>query len=171
MSPKPRKPANNPANPNPEVREGTVERVQPSKKGQGNGSLVATKFQGPLPPPSLLQDYDNVVPGLAAQIVEWTTSQTAHRQQIEERAIGIDEKLSTWYIVEVILGQLLGFIIAILVLAAAVYLAMQGKEVAAGILGTVGFSSMVIAFITGRRKRTASEGEPAKQEKPDKQKK
>lgn len=169
MSPKPRKQGNSPSKPQSEVREGVVERDAPSK-GNGNGaSIVATSFKGPLPAPSLLKDYDSVVPGLAAQIVEWTTTQTTHRQEMETRSIGIDEKLSTWYIVETILGQVLGFIVALFVLFAAIYLAMHDKQVAASALGTVGFGSMVIAFITGRKKRTnADAAEKSAKEKPKK---
>jgi uncharacterized membrane protein len=162
MQPKRKKPTASAVNTHPDVREGLVER---ESKPAGNGkNIVATSFQGPLPPPSLLRDYDDVVPGLAAKIVEWTTSQTAHRQKMEERAIGIDEKLSTWYIAEIMIGLLLGFLIAVSVILAVIYLAMNGKEIAAGALGTIGFGSMVAAFITGRRKRVAGE-ESSKQEK------
>ncbi len=121
-------------------------------------SMVTTAFQGPLPPPSLLKEYDTIVPGLAEEIVHWTTSQTAHRQGIEHRAMAIDEKLSTWYIVEVLLGQLFALIIALTVIGAVVFLALKGFEIAAGALGTVGLGGIVAAFITGRRKRTSGEG-------------
>jgi hypothetical protein len=83
---------------------------------------------------------------------------------MEARSIRIDEKLSTWYVVEIILGLFLGFLIAVSVILAVIYLALNGKEIAAGALGTIGFGSMVAAFITGRRKRAASEGD-GKQDK------
>jgi uncharacterized membrane protein len=123
--------------------------------------MVTTAFQGPLPPPSLLQEYDSIVPGLAQEIVHWTTSQTAHRQGIEHRAMAIDEKMSTWYVVEVLVGQLFALIIAMTVIAAVVYLSLKGHEIAAGALGTVGFGGIIAAFITGRRKRTSSETKEA----------
>lgn len=135
-----------------EPREGVVQR---ERKQTG---MVTTAFQGPLPPPALLEEYDSIVPGLAKEIVHWTTSQTAHRQGIEDRAMRIDEKLSTWYVVEVLLGQLFALLIAITVIASVVYLAMEGREIAAGALGTVGFGGIIAAFITGRRKRSSSEG-------------
>jgi hypothetical protein len=141
MQPKRKKPTASAVNTHPDVREGLVER---ESKPAGNGkNIVATSFQGPLPPPSLLRDYDDVVPGLAAKI---------------------DEKLSTWYVAEIMIGLLLGFLIAVSVILAVIYLAMNGKEIAAGALGTIGFGSMVAAFITGRRKRVAGE-ESSKQEK------
>lgn len=152
MSQKPKSVMANKPDPRQEPRSGVLER---EKKKQT--SVVATAFQGPLPPPSLLLEYDAVVPGLAQEIVQWTTSQTAHRQGIEHRAMAIDEKMSTWYVVEVLLGQLFALIIALTVIAAVVFLALKGAEIAAGALGTVGFGGIIAAFITGRRKRTSSE--------------
>ena len=151
-----------PKNPDPrlEPRAGVVERERK------HGSMVTTAFQGPLPPPSLLQEYDSVVPGLAQEIVHWTTSQTAHRQGIENRAMAIDEKMSTWYVVEVLLGQLFALIIGLTVIAAVVYLSLEGHEIAAGALGTVGFGGIIAAFITGRRKRTSSENKEKPNETP-----
>lgn len=148
-----------------EPRAGVVERERKQT------SMVTTAFQGPLPPPALLEEYDAVVPGLAKEIVHWTTSQTAHRQGIEDRAMRIDEKLSTWYVVEILLGQLFGLIIAIAVIAAVVYLALEDHEIAAGALGTVGFGSIIAAFITGRRKRGSSEGKEGGSSQPAPKKK
>ena len=153
VSQKPKNVAPNRSEPRLEPRTGTIDR---ERKQTG---MVTTAFQGPLPPPSLLREYDSVVPGLAAEIVQWTTSQTAHRQGIESRSIGIDEKLSTWYIVEILLGQLFALLISLSVIASVVYLALQGHELAASAIGTVGFGGIIAAFITGRRKRTPSEGD------------
>ncbi|MEZ7174635.1 hypothetical protein QVM52_04460 [Pseudomonas mosselii] len=75
--------------------------------------------------------------------------------------MAIDEKLSTWYIVEVLLGQLFALIIALTVIGSVVFLALKGFEVAAGVLGTVGLGGIVAAFITGRRKRSPSEAKEA----------
>jgi uncharacterized membrane protein len=147
----------NPSNTAHPIREGKVEKQAP-----GNGSrMVTTAFSGPLPSPDLLQHYEDIVPGLAADIVGWTTTQTAHRQQIENRAIGIDEKLSTWHIVERLIGQLFAFIIAISVLGTVIYLAMNGKETAAAAVGVIGFGGIISAFIYGRRQET-----PPPEEKP-----
>lgn len=125
-----------------------VERIP-----QENGSkLVASAFQGPLPPPAILEDYDRIQPGLAAEIVRWATDETAHRHAMEKKAISIDEKLAGSHVREVFLGQLFGFLIAMSFLAAAVYLAVIGKEIAASALGTLGIGSIVAAFLVGRNR-------------------
>ena len=104
MSQKPKNVAPNKSEARVEPRTGTIDRERKQT------AMVTTAFQGPLPPPSLLREYDSVVPGLAQEIVQWTTSQTAHRQGIESRSIAIDEKLSTWYIVEILMGQLFALV-------------------------------------------------------------
>ena len=166
VSQKPRNVAPSKSDPQQEARAGVVERERKQQSG-----LVTTAFQGPLPPPSLLEEYDSIVPGLAKEIVHWTTSQTAHRQGIEDRAMAIDEKLSTWYVVEVLAGQVFALIIALTVIAAVVYLSLEGHEIAAGALGTVGFGGIIVAFLTGRRKRTSSEGKEAANSSPPTKKK
>jgi len=39
-------------------------------------------YQGPIPPPSLLQEYDAVVPGSAERILAMAERQSAHRDKI-----------------------------------------------------------------------------------------
>lgn len=142
---------------------GAVERVAAEKEEKR--MIMSSSFQGPLPPPNLLANYDDVVPGLASKIANWTTDQTDHRQSMESRAMAIDEKLSTWFIVETLLGQLFAFCIAIGVLGCSVYLALHDRDGVAIALGTIGFGSMVAAFLTGKRSRTASESSLQKQKK------
>jgi uncharacterized membrane protein len=43
--------------------------------------FAAQTFSGPLPPPESLQEYDNVVPGLAREIVDQWKDETAHRHK------------------------------------------------------------------------------------------
>ncbi len=76
--------------------------------------------------------------------------------------MAIDEKMSTWYVVEILMGQFFALIIALSVIFAVVYLALNGHEIAASALGTVGFGGIIAAFITGRRKRTPTEDEEPK---------
>ena len=42
---------------------------------------VRHEFSGPLPPPDLLAQYDQVMPGLAQKIVSQFESETNHRHQ------------------------------------------------------------------------------------------
>lgn len=52
----------------------------------------AQSYGGPIPPPSMLAGYDDVVPGLSAEIVAEWKSQKAHRQNLENLTTSGDEK-------------------------------------------------------------------------------
>ena len=52
--------------------------------------VEASSFQGPLPPPQILNHYDQIVPGSAERIISLWESQVRHRQELEKKAIGSD---------------------------------------------------------------------------------
>jgi len=55
---------------------------------------IAEVFSGPLPPPSVLSQYNQVVPGAAERIIAMAESQSEHRQQLENKVIESDIKNS-----------------------------------------------------------------------------
>lgn len=46
-------------------------------------------IRSPLLPPRILQDYNDVVPGLAEKLIEWTESESSHRRKMEQRAFEV----------------------------------------------------------------------------------
>ena len=104
----------------------------------------------------MLAQYDELQPGLAGRIVDWAISETDHRHQQEKKAAEIEDRLSKAYVRETHIGQACGFIIAMLVIAAVVYLALEDKQIAASTLGAVGFGGIIFAFISGRRNQDQS---------------
>ena len=73
-------------------------------------------FAGPLPPPALLQEYDQVVPGLAERIVVMAESEGDHRRRTEGRLVRLSEA-----------GLLSGFLLAMLSIVGGLYLLWNGK--------------------------------------------
>lgn len=132
--------------------DSNVERIPPQQHAQ----IIASSFQGPLPPPAILEDYDRIHPGLASEIVAWARDETKHRHAMEQKAISIDEKLAKSHVREILLGQIFGFIIAMAFLGGAIFLALRGYEIAAAALGSLGIGSIVVAFIAGRKAPAAS---------------
>lgn len=49
------------------------------RHAEGHRLVAASSFRGPLPDPQTLREYDNVLPGLAREIVDQWKSETAHR--------------------------------------------------------------------------------------------
>ena len=119
--------------------------------------LVAEQitFQGPLPPPVVLAEYEKLHPGLASKIVALAETQSAHRQEMEKasaKAI-IDDTVASRR--ERRLGQIIGGIVVVLAILGGVALGVWGNSAwanapAATITG-IPLVGVVIALITGKR--------------------
>lgn len=62
-------------------------------------------FTGPLPPPEVLEKYNQAVPGLAERIIKMAEQQATHRQQLELTVVESNAFVQK-------LGPFLGFVVA-----------------------------------------------------------
>lgn len=113
---------------------------------------VSQSFSGPLPPPDVLRQFDEVVPGAAERIIKMAEEQSAHRKELERKVINSDISRSKW-------GQVLGFIIAIAGLVVSAVVAIYGNAFAGGIIGVGTLASLVSVFMYGSRTRSRERGE------------
>lgn len=110
---------------------------------------------GPLPGPALLGQYEQVIPGLAQQIVDMAVREQRHRHEIERREVRQPYQLA-------INGQYLGFGVTILVLVVAVVFTALGFPAIAATLVGLDLVALVGLFIYGRRVQpTYADGEDA----------
>jgi uncharacterized membrane protein len=107
---------------------------------------VAEKFSGPLPPPKILQQYDQIAPGSAERIISMAESQSKHRQEIERIVITSDTKNAR-------LGLHYGLIIGLAAVVGGVLCIMNGYEVSGSIVGGTGLTGLVGVFVYGSRQR------------------
>lgn len=104
----------------------------------------AEGFSGPLPPPGMLLKYNEAFPGCAERIVGMAERQSSHRQDIERKVIYSN-------VISERLGQILGFILAIVVVLAGVYLTMHDKPTQGIVAIMSPLIGLVTAFIYGKR--------------------
>ena len=107
-------------------------------------SFEIAHYSGPIPPPNLLQAYENIVPGLADRIMKLTENQSNHRIQIESIVIPNREKQSTR-------GQIFAITIGLFGLACATFLIYTDHDTAGTIIGGTTLVSLVSAFLFGSR--------------------
>lgn len=108
------------------------------------GAVVeAALFQGPLPPPALFKEYDQVVPGAAERILALAENNQSHRTSWE--TIALTEQAN-----EVRRGQYMGFALAFGMLIGAVFCAHIGQPWVAGALVASSMAGVVTAFLRGR---------------------
>lgn len=115
----------------------------PKKKQKSDMVLMRTRFSGPLPLPSHLDQYNHIVPGAGERILKMAENQSQHRQECEKREIKDNSRNS-------LLGLLFGFSICLLVIGSGVYLIVVGKTTE-GLIGLlVPMATLVTAFIWGK---------------------
>ena len=115
---------------------------------------VVQHFEGPLPPPEVLEHYDRTLPGLAERIAvmaeqrhEMARSQATHRRELEK--VVVQAKIGNER-----LGQIFAFILGSGTIGAGVLLAWNGKETA-GISAIVSaLATLLTVFFVGRRKQS-----------------
>ena len=103
----------------------------------------AASFSGPIPPPEMLRQYDEIQPGLAERIISMAEQQSAHRRILEKRVVSSNE-------LRALIGQVMAFVIALFGIGSGVYLAMHDKptEGLTAILGTL--VGIVGVFVYGK---------------------
>ena len=141
---RPKKERQNPEN-QPATRQ--ADFVAPEQKSS-QAIVMSESWSGPFPPPSVIEKYEDMVPGAADRILKMTENQTAHRIQIEQMVIRGDSIRS--YI-----GLIFGFILSMTVISGGIYLVANGHDWAGGVLIGLDLIGLAGVFVYGSRSRRA----------------
>lgn len=106
-------------------------------------SEVRTMYSGPLPRPEDLERYERIHPGLADRIMTMAEQQQKHRHECESEIIHKNLGIS-------VKGQFIGAFIALVCIAAAVYLSISGHDTVAGIIGGATLIGAIIVFVLNK---------------------
>jgi uncharacterized membrane protein len=99
-------------------------------------------YQGPVPPPAILRELDELVPGCAATILGDAHDQTQHRIRTETRIVGHDIARS-WA------GLGAGVLVALSALGVALYLASTGHPDQATAVSQWDVVGLASVFVVG----------------------
>lgn len=121
---------------------------------------VIQEFSGPIPPPSIIRGYEEILPGTADRIISMAERQAAHRQEMEKQMVRAESR-------DGLLGVLFAFVIVMTCLVAAVFIVWlvpsSASAIAGSLLGITGVGSVIATFIKGTRSNHSS-GENETQE-------
>ena len=138
--------ADNPAAPTHQPAGLNVGSEQPAQRQQTQVSVRAQSFQafeGPVPPPAMLAEYERIFPGCAERLVAMAESQLSHRQSLESTVVRGNVAAEKR-------GQWMAFVLALLVIASGVILVASGKNVE-GLIAIIGtLVSLAGVFVYGR---------------------
>ena len=127
-----------------EVKQ-VLDKINPEERNIIQGAFVAMEqrmFSGPLPSPEAFKAYGEAMQDAPQRILNMAEKQSEHRMIMERKLLN---RATT----ESVLGQIIGFLIAILFLGAAVWLGMNDHDVLAGTI-VAAISSLIIVFVLKR---------------------
>jgi uncharacterized membrane protein len=116
---------------------------------------VTMQFQGPMPPPGVLAEYDSVMPGLADGIYQMALAEQKHRHYCEKELVDSQKQVLPR-------GQHYGLIFALTGIVAGTVCALAGHDwVAGGIFTFLGGGGITV-FVLGREKPSSAPPQPDK---------
>jgi uncharacterized membrane protein len=115
------------------------------RAGQGQLAVSHTTTDAPLLPVEQIERLQKILPHRVEWVFEQTQIESEHRRQEVRR-------VNTLIFVERISGLLFALLVAVLGLGIAAYLAVQGKEFTASVIGGATLVGLVAAFIGGKQK-------------------
>ena len=111
--------------------------------------VIEQKFSGPIPPPSIIAGYEDVVPGAADRIIRMAEQQSSHRQLMEAmemKAAVRDSLLGVIFAFSLGIGCLAACVITVIMVPAA------AGAFCGSVLGVTGIGAIVTAFLKNTRR-------------------
>jgi uncharacterized membrane protein len=149
-------------------------RFDPINQVAGRGPTAAAKrdahqvvvsqqnFSGPLPPPELLRQYQEIMPNLPEIIVQRMMAEMTHRQDIERRQMTMCEGWATGDLQLQRRGQLFGFVLGFVGIAGGLGVAAFVSPAGGAVVSSISLTAIVIAFL---KRRTESDKDEKDEEK------
>lgn len=136
--------------------------MQPAPEGKPSSNqvvLARADFSGPIPPPRLLAEYEEICPGLADRIVSMAEKESAHRHTMDGQSLSADIDIQRKMFQEARVGQICALSIGITAIIAGTYAATHGAQLTGGLIGGGGVVGLVTVFVLGRRSHNSSDSE------------
>ncbi len=136
---------------------------------QLQGEITATAqinhthvFQGPVAHPEILRGYDEIVPGTAQRMIQLAEDESLHRRGLEnessranifaqKKQLEIAEQQSVSAFESDRTGQYLGALVSLSCIGGAVFLALDGREIAAAALSALPTAAVIQAFFAKKQ--------------------
>lgn len=107
-------------------------------------------FQGPLPPPSILEGYEGLLPGATNRLISLVESQQAHRHLMESENLKLERTAVEGSINRDVINGKHAFWLAFFVLASCLVLGITGHDTLAGIFGTTTIATILVVFVLNK---------------------
>ncbi len=115
--------------------------------------VKASAFSGPLPPPDIMEGYNNIVPNAAERIITVFESEVKHRHDLERKQVEDENQDRIRAHRLIMLGQVMGFILAVAFIASGTFLIFHNKQVSGTIVSTTAMLGIIAAFLNAHKKK------------------
>lgn len=115
----------------------------PDLPPEERGKFAAAFFAGPVPPPSIMEEYERIVPGSAITMLSWADEEKKHRHSLQRKDLDA-------HVFQIRYGMIFGLIVAILGLSGSIALGFYDHDEVAKLLGGFTLFAMVTVFVTGK---------------------
>lgn len=118
-----------------------IQKLPPEIRGKI--ILGVSQFQGPLPPPDILEKYDAIVPGAANRIIEGSEAERKHRHGVENTVVRTES-------IQRVIGPFYGLVVSLAAMGLAGYALHLGFPVTAASIAGFTLVSLATVFVTGK---------------------
>ena len=156
--------------------ENQLESLPSDTSGQSSGVLIQASWRGPLPPPDILRQYDELLPGVAERILVMSENAQQHERNMERDAsdrenkvLDLADKVVSNDASQGRRGQWFAFVIALLgIVIGALLIAIDKAGFGLAVIFTP-LAGLVGVFVYGTRARSAERrrnagGQPTEEE-------
>jgi len=103
-------------------------------------------FQGPLPHPNILKEYNDIIPNMAERLVAMVEEREKHDMEMESKIVREQIRQSRT-------GQWIGASITFILIIGGIVLVYMGHDLAGATISTGGVGGAAITFFRGKRKQ------------------
>lgn len=108
--------------------------------------IVAASFQGPLPPPDMLEQYNAIVPDAAERILAMAEKNGEHRRTLEAFAVKAEHTRSMG-------GLIVGGVVALAIVVGAVIVTLDGHPEVGVLMVGIDIAGIVGSLVYGTESR------------------
>lgn len=116
-------------------------------QGAGNNHIVSASWVGPLPPPAVLREFDELVPNGAERIFAQFEAEAEHRRKCEDKQLRFGIR-------DAHIGQFLAGLYAVLAFGVSAYAISKEAYWAASFISGTTIVGGIVAFLRLKQKDT-----------------
>ena len=129
----------------------------PQRIKQRIAALSSRSYHGPLPPAEEVEHWERILPDAANRFLSLLEDQTYAEIEADRLQLDIYSRIVRQDFLTKTVGQIFGFLIAIVAILAGTYTTLQGHPIAGSFIGGSGVASLAGVFVYERSRQRHQE--------------